>query len=66
MQPAQYPMKNMVLTIARFVFPFTLDADKDRSMDMQAVMQDDWMIGISHRKQKYSRYEVDSPSKQLQ
>lgn len=63
MQPAQYPMKNIVLTIARFVFPLTFEADKDRSMDMEAVIQDDWMIGVSFRKQKYS-CQVDSPSKQ--
>lgn len=40
MQPAQYPMKNMALTTARFVLPFTFDATSDRRMDQEAVMQE--------------------------
>lgn len=40
MHPAQYPMKNMALTIARFVLPLELEAVRDKSGDMTAVMQD--------------------------
>jgi len=40
MQPAQYPIKNMALTIARFVFPLELEAVRERSGDITAVMQD--------------------------
>jgi hypothetical protein len=40
MQPAQYPMKNIALTIARFVLPLELEAVRDSSGDMTAVMQD--------------------------
>lgn len=39
--PAQYPMKNMALTMARFVFPLTLEAVREMRMDHGAVMQDD-------------------------
>ena len=40
MQPAQYPMKNMVLTMARFVLPLTFDAERESRIDMTAVMQE--------------------------
>lgn len=40
MHPAQYPMKNMVLTVARFVFPLMLEAERDRRTDMTALAQD--------------------------
>jgi hypothetical protein len=40
MQPAQYPMKNIALTMARFVLPFELEAVRERSGDMTAVMHD--------------------------
>lgn len=42
MQPAQYLMKNMVLTMARLVLPFTFEAKMERGMDMDAVMQEAW------------------------
>jgi hypothetical protein len=33
-------MKNMVLTVARFVFPLMLEAERDRRTDMTALAQD--------------------------
>lgn len=40
MQPAQYPMKNIALTTARFVLPLEFEAVKDSSGDMTAVIHD--------------------------
>lgn len=39
--PAQYPMKNMALTMARFVLPLTFEAIREMRMDHGAVIQDD-------------------------
>lgn len=40
MHPAQYPMKNIALTIALFVFPLEFEAVRDKSGDMTAVIQE--------------------------
>lgn len=40
MHPKQYPMKNMALTMLRFVFPLTFEAVREMRMDHGAVMQD--------------------------
>lgn len=42
MQPAQYPMKNIQFTKALLVLPLTFEAESERRIDIEAVMQDDY------------------------
>jgi hypothetical protein len=38
-------MKNMQFTKALLVFPFTFEAERERRIDIEAVMQDDYPKG---------------------